>query len=63
MCHFSNGLGYEMPYGQLIEFWEIETHSRVHGGCHMSTFSDRGVTAHVSDLPFVPSNNRGDGRR
>ena len=42
VCRFSNGLGYQMPYGPLIEFRKTGTHSRVRNGCHMSTFLGRG---------------------
>ena len=41
---FSNGLEYQMPCGPLNEFREIETHSRVRGGCHVLIFSGRGMT-------------------
>ena len=41
---FSNGLGCHMPCESLDEFWETEIHSRAHDGCHVSTFSGRGVT-------------------
>ena len=44
MSRCSNKLGYQMPCGPLIEFWEIGTHSKVRGGCHMSTFPGRDVT-------------------
>ena len=33
-----------MPCGPLIEFRETKTHLRVPGGCHVLTFSGRGVT-------------------
>ena len=33
-----------MPCESLDGAWKIETHSRVRGGCHMSTSPDRGVT-------------------
>ena len=41
---FLNGLGYQMPCGPLVGFRETKIHSRAHGGCHLSTFSGRGVT-------------------
>ena len=36
-----------MSYGHLIEFYKTRTHSRVRGGCHMSTFSGQGVTTAI----------------
>ena len=44
---FSNRLGCHMPCESLNEFRETETHSRVCDNCHVSTFSDRGVTFKV----------------
>ena len=41
---FSNGLGYQMPYGPLIKFRETEIHSKVRNGCHVSIIPGRGVT-------------------
>ena len=42
--HLSNGLGCHMPYESLDDFWETGTHSKARDGCHMSTFSGRGMT-------------------
>ena len=41
---FLNGLGYHMPCGSLNGAWEIGTHSRARGGCHVPAFPGRGVT-------------------
>ena len=54
---FSNGLECQMPCRPLNEFRETGTHSRVRGGCHVSTFSGQGMTNIVivwdliNDLP------------
>ena len=34
---FSNGYDIMMPYGFLTRFRETGSHSRIHGGCHVST--------------------------
>ena len=39
----SNGLGYHEPCESLYGFWETGTHSRARSGCHVLTFSGRGV--------------------
>ena len=43
-CYFSNGLWCFIPCGSMDGFWEIGTHLRACGGCHVLTFPDRGVT-------------------
>ena len=35
---FQIGCNIRMPYGFLVSFREIETHSRTHDDCHVSTF-------------------------
>ena len=39
---YLNGLGYQMPYGPLIGFQEIVTHSMLRDGCHVSTLFGSG---------------------
>ena len=53
MNYFVVKLGYLKPCESLDGAWENGTHSRARGGCHVSTFSGRGVTDTIEAYEFL----------